>query len=65
MRNTKNRGVLWRVLFIIAALVMLTVLELGKHTLIGWALAVAAMVLFYCLRARRLSRAGKIGRAHV
>lgn len=62
MSIKKSRGVLWRILFIVAALVMLAVLELGKHTIIGWALSLVAMACFYLLRSKKLFRTGRLVR---
>ena len=58
-RQRKNRGILWRILFFLFALILLAVLELGKHTILGWVLAVILLVLFYILRAAKLNAKGK------
>ena len=54
-QEKKQKGVLWRVLFAIVILLMAAVLELGKHTLLGWILAAAAAVCFAALRAKKLA----------
>ena len=38
MEKKQSKGILWRVLFVISALLMFAVLELGKHTVWGWIL---------------------------
>ena len=58
-RQKKQNGVLWLVLFVPAALVMLAVLELGKHTLIGWILALLLLAAFAILRAGPLRHRGR------
>ena len=50
----KNRGILWRVLLVIASLIFALVLELGKHTITGWILAAAVICVFVILRIRWL-----------
>ena len=54
-KKEANR-VLWRVLLGLTALVFFAFLELNRHTLLGWALAVLLFVLYSVLRG------GKIGR---
>ncbi|MBP5224027.1 MAG: carboxylesterase family protein [Lachnospiraceae bacterium] len=54
-----SRGILWKVLLAIAALILFTVLELGKHTLWGWALAVLAIAAFIFLRVKKLKGKGR------
>ena len=61
-QEKKQKGVLWRVLFAIVILLMAAVLELGKHTLLGWILAAAAAVCFAALRAKKLAGAKRIAR---
>ncbi|MBQ8955177.1 MAG: hypothetical protein IJ048_13805, partial [Clostridia bacterium] len=61
-REKKSRGVLWRALFVVAILAMLAVLELGKHTILGWILTGAAAVCFALLRGKRLARSGRLAR---
>ena len=58
-RQRKNRGILWRILFFLFALILLAVLELGKHTILGWVLAVILLVLYYILRSAKLNAKGK------
>ncbi len=61
MKEKRRKGpnkVLWRVLFFIFVLIFLCALELGKHTLAGWILAIGLFAGFYVLRASKLSLAG-------
>ncbi len=51
-RTSKN--ILWKVLLILSALILFTVLELGKHTLLGWGLALAAIAAFIFFRTKKL-----------
>ncbi len=53
MSKGKSRGILWRILFFFAAVLAAAVLELGKHTVLGWVLAAALFGGYYCLRAKR------------
>ena len=53
----KGKGGAWKVLLVITALLMAAVLELGKHTLVGWAIVIAALAAFWVLRSKRLSGA--------
>ena len=46
----KSKGILWRVQLAIAVLLMAAVLELGKHTIFGWILTVAAVCGFCVVR---------------
>lgn len=50
----KKRNILWRIFFILLALLLIAVLELGKHTVIGWVLAAFVFAAFYYLRSNRL-----------
>lgn len=50
----KNRGILWRILFVILVILLFAVLELGKHTLSGWIIAALLLAGFYWLRAAKL-----------
>ena len=52
--RTGHSGILWRVLLAITALLFLAVLELGKHTLTGWVLGIAAIGIFAAMRERAL-----------
>ncbi len=61
-QEKKQKGVLWRVLFAVVILLMAAVLELGKHTLLGWILAAAAAACFAALRAKKLAGAKRIAR---
>ena len=53
-RKKKAWGIPGRILFGLTALVMLAVLELGKHTIPGWALTVLLLAAFWWLRSRKL-----------
>lgn len=49
--NGKNgRGILWRILLIVAALIFAAVLELGKHTILGWILTAIVLLAFIIIR---------------
>ena len=58
-KQHKSRGILRKVLLVITALLMFAVLELGKHTLIGWGLAAAAIAAFVFLRVKVLRDRGR------
>ena len=58
----KSRGILWRVLFGLWLLIALAVLELGKHTILGWVLMLALAVGFVLLRTKALREKGKLVR---
>lgn len=47
-------SILWWILFILILIIMLAVLELGRHTVLGWALTLAAAVGFVYLNRRKL-----------
>ena len=53
----KNKGILWRVLFVILVLIFFAVLELGKHTILGWIWATIVFALFYIFRSTKLKEA--------
>ena len=55
----KQGKVLWRLLFAVGALIFFAVLELGKHTWLGWALGLLLLMGFYFLRAKKLKGAGR------
>ena len=61
MKKKQSRGILWRILFFLAAVLAAAVLELGKHTIPGWILAVLLFGGYYLIRSRCWSRwkAGK------
>ena len=63
-RNKRRQPgkILWRVLLVLAAIFMMIVLELGKHTVPGWILAAFAIVGFALLRSRGLVRSGRLVR---
>ena len=54
-----SRGILWKVFFVIFALLFLAVLELGRHTILGWVLTVLLLAGFFFLRQRKLSSRGR------
>ncbi len=57
-----SRGILWRVLLVIFALIAATALELGKHTLLGLGLAALAVAAFVWLRKKKLAGSRRIVR---
>ena len=57
-----SRGILWRVLLVIFALLAAAALELGKHTLLGWGLAALAVAGFVWLRKKKLAGSRRIVR---
>lgn len=52
MENKRPRGILWRILFALAAILAAAVLELGKHTIPGWILAALLFGGYYLIRSR-------------
>ena len=54
--------ILWKVLLGLFALIFFAVLELGKHTLLGWGLALLTLAAFIFLRARKLSGSRRLVR---
>ena len=52
MKKKQSRGILWRILFFLAAVLAAAVLELGKHTIPGWILAVLLFGGYYLIRSR-------------
>ena len=46
---------MWKVLLAVYAVLFMAVLELGKHTVVGWVLFVAVLAGFIWLRVNRLS----------
>ena len=54
-----SRGILWRILFFLLFLILLAVLELGKHTILGWILMVILFAAFYFLRSVKLKEKKK------
>ena len=59
----QKRRVLWVVLLIIFSIIFFAVLELGKHTILGWVLTAVLIALFVLLRKRFLNRTGKLPRS--
>ncbi len=55
--KTKPRGILCWIVLALLTLLFLAVLELGKHTLLGWCLAVLAVSAFIFIRIRWLNGA--------
>ena len=53
MKKGKKR-ILWWILFILVLVIMLAVLELGKHTILGWMLTLAAAAGFVFLNRKKL-----------
>lgn len=50
----QSRGIIWRILFFLLLLIFLAVLELGKHTILGWILLVLLFAAFYVFRTTKL-----------
>ena len=50
----KQINTLWRIFFILLVLLLIVVLELGRHTVIGWVLVALVFGAFYYLRSNRL-----------
>ena len=61
MDKKRSKGILWRILFFLAAGLAAAVLELGKHTILGWILAAVLWGGYYLIRSRCRDRwkAGK------
>ena len=55
----RSRGILWRILFFLLLLILFAVLELGKHTILGWILLVLVFAAFYVLRSTKLKEKKK------
>ncbi|MBR3262465.1 MAG: carboxylesterase family protein, partial [Lachnospiraceae bacterium] len=55
----RSRGILWRILFFLLLLILFAVLELGKHTILGWILLVLVFAAFYVLRSTKLKEKNK------
>ena len=58
-QEKESQGRLWRVLLGVVLVLMFAVLELGKHTLLGWTLTIAALAGFALLRGEGLARSGR------
>jgi len=58
-KEKRPGNVLWRVLLVLYAVILAAVLELGKHTLPGWALAALLVAGFWLIRAKKLKEAGR------
>ena len=52
MDRHRSKGILWRILFILAALICAAILELGKYTLPGWVLAALLFAGYYFCRVK-------------
>ena len=52
MDKKRSKGILWRILFFLAAGLAAAVLELGKHTILGWILAAVLWGGYYLIRSR-------------
>ena len=57
-----SRGILWKVLLVLFSLIMAAALELGKHTLPGWGLAVLAVAGYVFLRSKKLKESRRLVR---
>ena len=53
--NRSSGGIGWCIALAVAVLLLLAVLELGKHTWLGWILGILAVVGFVFLRDRVLA----------
>lgn len=58
-KDRKNRGIFWRALLAVTAVIMLAVLELGKHTILGWGLTAVLLAGFFLLRSKKLQKKGR------
>ena len=56
MEKKSSKGILWRILFFLAAGLAAAVLELGKHTILGWLLAALLLCGYYLIRSRCWSK---------
>ena len=61
-KDNRGRGILWRVLLAVFGVIMIGVLEFGRHTVIGWVLMVLAVLGFAWLRANKLPNTGRLKR---
>ena len=61
MEKKRSKGILWRILFFLAVVAAAVILELGKHTILGWILAALLFAGYYLIRSRfwRKWKAGK------
>ena len=53
-KDKKTTGFGWKILLAVAAILFFAVLELGKHTVLGWVLTAALIAAFICFRSRVL-----------
>lgn len=51
--------ILWRVLFFLLLIILLAVLELGKHTILGWILLLLVFAAFFWLRSTKLKESSR------
>ena len=58
-KKKRSRGILWRILFFLLLLILFAVLELGKHTILGWILLVLVFAAFYVFRSTKLKEKSK------
>lgn len=61
MKKSK-KGLLWWIVYALMALVLLAILELGKHTILGWALTLAALICFALLNRKKLRSSRRLVR---
>ena len=52
MEKKRSKGILWRILFFLAVVAAAVILELGKHTILGWILAALLFAGYYLIRSR-------------
>ena len=50
MEKSQSKGILWRILFILAIVFFAIILELGKHTILGWILVALLFIAYYLCR---------------
>ena len=55
----RKNGVLFPIMLVMLGLLMFIILELGKHTIMGWILTGLLLVCFAVLRAKKLNKHGR------
>ena len=58
-KQKRSRGILWKVFLVIFAVIFFAVLELGKHTVLGWVLTAVLIAAFAVFAHRKLSKLEK------
>lgn len=59
LEKKQPRGIFWRILLIIVSVIFVAVLELGKHTILGWILAAVVICAFIIIRIKVLKGKGR------